>query len=100
MASLPFTLPGVNETKLAIAGAMAGGFTNLLLHPIDTAKTLRQSNPAQYPASLIAVLLQHGRCDTHQHPTYTPTPAHQCLPVCLAVGSMGCCRCGLVWPLQ
>jgi hypothetical protein len=69
MASLPFTLPGVNETKLALAGAMAGGFTNLLLHPIDTAKTLRQSNPAQYPASLIAVLLQHGRYQTQQHTT-------------------------------
>jgi hypothetical protein len=77
MASLPFTLPGVNETKLALAGAMAGGFTNLLLHPIDTAKTLRQSNPAQYPASLIAVLLQHGR---YKHKNTSPPPMPLYIP--------------------
>lgn len=84
MASLPFTLPGVNETKLALAGAMAGGFTNLLLHPIDTAKTLRQSNPAQYPASLIAVLLQHGRYDTqetHHHPFPFLQPPPSSMPL-------------------
>lgn len=34
--------------RLALAGALAGMFTNTLLHPLDTVKTLRQTDPANY----------------------------------------------------
>jgi len=39
-------------TRLALAGALAGGFSNMVLYPIDVAKTLRQAGPASRGASL------------------------------------------------
>lgn len=34
--------------RLAAAGGIAGGFSNLVLFPLDTVKTLRQSDPTRY----------------------------------------------------
>lgn len=34
--------------RLAIAGGLAGMFTNAALHPLDTVKTVRQANPATF----------------------------------------------------
>jgi Mitochondrial carrier protein len=45
----------------AMAGGLAGGFSNLVLYPIDVAKTLRQSDPASHPTSLAAILLKQAR---------------------------------------
>lgn len=41
-----------NGTRLALAGALAGGFSNLVLYPIDLAKTLRQAGSATASATL------------------------------------------------
>lgn len=40
--------------RLAAAGGVAGAFTNCLLFPLDTVKTLRQSDPARFPGALPA----------------------------------------------
>lgn len=40
--------PAYRSLRLAAAGALAGMFTNTLLHPLDTVKTLRQTNPGSY----------------------------------------------------
>lgn len=44
------TAPAVSHRglRLALAGALAGMFTNTILHPLDTVKTLRQTDPASY----------------------------------------------------
>lgn len=42
--------------RLALAGALAGMFTNTLLHPLDTVKTLRQTDPAAYRGVAPALL--------------------------------------------
>lgn len=34
--------------RLAVAGGLAGMFTNAALHPLDTVKTVRQANPAAF----------------------------------------------------
>lgn len=36
------------DLRLALAGALAGMLTNTLLHPLDTVKTLRQTQPSLY----------------------------------------------------
>lgn len=41
-----------NGTRLALAGALAGGFSNLVLYPIDLAKTLRQAGSATASVTL------------------------------------------------
>lgn len=41
-------LPAYRNLRLAAAGALAGMFTNTILHPLDTVKTLRQADPAAY----------------------------------------------------
>lgn len=41
-----------NGTRLALAGALAGGLSNLVLYPIDLAKTLRQAGSATASATL------------------------------------------------
>jgi len=38
--------------RLALAGALAGAFTTGILHPIDTAKTLRQTNPEVFKSTM------------------------------------------------
>lgn len=49
-AAIPGTTPAVpyRSLRLALAGAMAGMLTNCLLHPLDTIKTLRQTQPKVY----------------------------------------------------
>mmetsp|Transcript_5204 Transcript_5204/g.15558 ORF Transcript_5204/g.15558 Transcript_5204/m.15558 type:complete len:331 (-) Transcript_5204:74-1066(-) len=39
---------GMIAAKQALAGALAGATTALMLHPLDTAKTFRQSDPHKY----------------------------------------------------
>lgn len=34
--------------RLAAAGSLSGAFTNTLLHPLDTVKTVRQTNPGSF----------------------------------------------------
>uniref|UniRef100_A0A7S2STS4 Mitochondrial carrier protein n=1 Tax=Rhizochromulina marina TaxID=1034831 RepID=A0A7S2STS4_9STRA len=41
--------------RSALAGAIAGGVTNTILHPLDTCKTLRQRHPQQYKSTLAAL---------------------------------------------
>lgn len=41
------TLP-IPRWRIAFAGGLAGMLTNIALHPLDTVKTLRQSNPSAY----------------------------------------------------
>jgi solute carrier family 25 (mitochondrial S-adenosylmethionine transporter), member 26 len=41
--------------RLAAAGGAAGAFTNVLLFPLDTAKTLRQADPARFSGALPAL---------------------------------------------
>ena len=51
------------DVKAALAGGLAGGLTNGLLHPIDTAKTLRQQQPNVYRttfAALCSTISQRG----------------------------------------
>lgn len=43
------------RTRLALAGALAGAFTTIFLHPIDTAKTLRQTNPEVFRSTRQAI---------------------------------------------
>lgn len=40
--------PPVLGWRIAFAGGLAGMLTNIALHPLDTVKTLRQSNPSTY----------------------------------------------------
>lgn len=49
-----------NGTRLALAGALAGGFSNLALYPIDLAKTLKQAGPASKGASLATQARAYG----------------------------------------
>ena len=42
----------LQNLKLAFAGGLAGGVTNALLFPLDTIKTIRQSNPTIASTSL------------------------------------------------
>lgn len=49
-----------NGTRLALAGALAGGFSNLVLYPIDVAKTLRQAGAAYKGASLVTQARAYG----------------------------------------
>ena len=44
------------DARAALAGGLAGGCTNGLLHPLDTAKTLRQRNPQQFKSTLNAMV--------------------------------------------
>ena len=44
------------DFRSAVAGGLAGGFTNGLLYPIDCAKTLRQSRPGQFKGTLDAMV--------------------------------------------
>lgn len=44
------------DARAAVAGGLAGGLTNGILHPIDTAKTLRQRNPLTYKSTWNAVV--------------------------------------------
>lgn len=39
------TVTNIPAWRLAIAGGLAGMFTNAALHPLDTVKTVRQANP-------------------------------------------------------
>lgn len=39
---------GVTNLRVALAGGIAGATGTLVLYPLDTAKTLRQSNPEKY----------------------------------------------------
>lgn len=49
-----------NGTRLALAGALAGGFSNLVLYPIDLAKTLKQAGPSSKGASLASQARIYG----------------------------------------
>jgi solute carrier family 25 S-adenosylmethionine transporter 26 len=42
------------DLRYCIAGGIAGGITNGLLHPFDTAKTLRQGNPVRFRSTAAA----------------------------------------------
>lgn len=42
--------------RLAAAGGVAGAITNCLLFPLDTVKTIRQSDPAKFPGAVPAAL--------------------------------------------
>jgi len=44
------------DARAALAGGLAGGMTNGILHPIDTAKTLRQRNPQTYKSTWKAMV--------------------------------------------
>lgn len=46
-SKLVATPPGLGW-RIAFAGGLAGMLTNVVLHPLDTVKTLRQSNPSAY----------------------------------------------------
>lgn len=39
------------DFRRGLAGSLAGALTNGLLHPLDTAKTIRQANPKQFPGT-------------------------------------------------
>ena len=47
---------GFVPIRSALAGGIAGSFTNSFLHPLDTAKVLRQRNPTQYRSTISALL--------------------------------------------
>jgi len=49
-----------NGTRLALAGALAGGFSNLVLYPIDLAKTLKQAGPSSKGANLASQARIYG----------------------------------------
>mmetsp|Transcript_5698 Transcript_5698/g.13216 ORF Transcript_5698/g.13216 Transcript_5698/m.13216 type:complete len:337 (-) Transcript_5698:345-1355(-) len=44
------------DARSALAGGLAGGMTNGILHPIDTAKTLRQRNPKEFKTTFGALV--------------------------------------------
>lgn len=54
--TLPIAPPSVGRSlRLAAAGALAGMFTNTILHPLDTVKTLRQTDPTAYRGVLPSI---------------------------------------------
>lgn len=49
--------------RLAAAGGMAGMVTNTILHPLDTVKTVRQSDPRRFPGvapTIMAIIRNRG----------------------------------------
>jgi len=44
------------DARVALAGGIAGGVGTVILYPIDTAKTLRQTDPVKYPKIKDALL--------------------------------------------
>lgn len=72
------------DIRLALAGGLAGGVTNLVLYPLDTLKTMRQSDAT----------IRNMKVSYPSHPPTTTVPigtsAHACAPahVCAPVPSL------------
>lgn len=55
--------PPHRHWRLAVAGGMSGMFTNTVLHPLDTLKTLRQSDPKSFKGlapTLFSIIRKKG----------------------------------------